>query len=100
MIMKLEDGLRTVYMGLSVVLGMWSTAFGADSAPQMPWETNTPIVSVKKELLLPHPRPRAAALSSVQYVGPELQLLRRQSVEVRDDVHGEIFDSLSLDNGR
>ncbi len=66
----------------------------------MPWVTNPPIATVRKGIHLIHPRPRAAALCSIQYVGPDLELMRIQSVEVRDDVHGEIQQSFSSDNGR
>lgn len=68
------------------------------SAP--PWKANPPIATVQKELYKKHRRPRAAALVSVQYVGPKLERLEWQGVEVNDDVHDNQVARWSSDNGR
>lgn len=65
-----------------------------------PWKTNPPIVSVRKELHRRSPRPGAAALVAVRYVGPRLERMETHAVEFRDDVHNERFTRLSRDNGR
>jgi len=74
------------------------------AAPSMsdglPWKINPPIATVKEEVYKKHPRPGAAALVSVRYVGPKLERLETHAVEFRDDVHNERFTRLSLDNGR
>jgi hypothetical protein len=72
----------------------------AQSVEQLPWKLNRPIVSVKKELYRKHPKPRAAAMVSVQYVGPRLELREWQAVEIRDDVADDQAARWSLDNGR
>lgn len=52
-----------------------------------PWKTNRPIVTVKKELYRKHPKPRAAALVSVDYVASKLEKREWQAVEINDDGH-------------
>jgi hypothetical protein len=66
----------------------------------MPWKVNTPMITVTKELYLAHPRPNAGALAGRTYVGPGLEMLERQGVEARDDVHTERRMRFSADNGR
>lgn len=66
----------------------------------VPWKTNTPIVSVKKELYLKHPKPGAAALASDGYVGPKLERLEFQGMEIIDDVTESGKGRFSDDNGR
>lgn len=66
----------------------------------MPWKINSPIVDVTKSLYREHPRPRAAARTSREYVGPNLELCEVQSLEVLDDVGESILSRWSSDNGR
>jgi BNR repeat-like domain len=65
-----------------------------------PWQANTPIVTVKKELYKVHPRPRTAALVSVASVGPGLELQEAHAFETQSDVGDDITARWSLDNGR
>jgi len=66
----------------------------------MPWLVNSPIATTTKSLHREHPRPRAAARTSREYVGPNIELLETQSLEVLDDVGENITSRWSLDNGR
>lgn len=66
----------------------------------MPWKTNSPIIDVAKTLYRKHPRPRTAARTSREYVGPNLELCEVQSLEVLDDVGESIQSRWSTDNGR
>jgi hypothetical protein len=78
-------------------------AFLAGPAPAQdrpPWQDNKPIVTVKKELYRKSPRPGAAALAAVYYVGPRLERMEWQGVEVTDDVHDDQAARWSRDNGR
>lgn len=70
----------------------------AEVAP--PWKTNRPIATIAKELYRKHPKPRAAALVSTQYVGPKLELMEWQGLEIDDDVHESQMARWSQDNGR
>src|SRR5262249_46339370 len=80
--------------GLAASVG---TAAAPDDAIR---KGNPPIVAVKKALYKKHPRPRPAALVSVQYVGPKLERREWQGVEINDDVHDNQVARWSLDNGR
>lgn len=66
----------------------------------MPWKTNSTIVDVTKSLYREHPRPRAAARTAREYVGPNLELCEVQSLEVLDDLGQGILSRWSSDNGR
>jgi len=46
--------------------------------PRMPWQVNTPVASVKKELYQQHPREKVAAWIEVRYPGPDL---------LREEIH-------------
>jgi len=73
----------------------------AETAPGgIPWKVNPPIVSVKKEVYKKHPKPKAAAMVSVFYVGPKLERMEIHALELRDDVPDEPKFRLSMDNGR
>jgi hypothetical protein len=65
-----------------------------------PWTVNAPIVQVKKELYKKSPKPKAAALARVEYVGAKRELMEWQGVEVLDDVWDEQVARWSTDNGR
>jgi hypothetical protein len=65
-----------------------------------PWQENPPIVTIKKELYKKSPRPGAAALVAVSYVGPKLERREWQGIEVLDDVHEQQVARWSMDNGR
>lgn len=65
-----------------------------------PWQTNAPIVTVRKELFRKSPKPGAAALVAVFEVGPRLERMEWQGVEVLDDVHDQQVARWSTDNGR
>ena len=68
--------------------------------PVAPWETNTPIATVRAELHRAHPRPREAAMTSMWYVGPGLERREWQAIESRDDVADQQSARWSTDNGR
>jgi hypothetical protein len=72
----------------------------AEGQEEPPWKVNSPLVTVKKELYQKHPRPRAAALVTVQYVGPRLERREWRGTEVLDDVHDNQAARWSPDNGR
>src|SRR5437773_1305129 len=72
----------------------------SDEPTNLPWKVNTPIVTVKKELYLKHPRPKAAALVSQNYVGPKLERLEYRGIEAVDDAPEESRFRFSNDNGR
>jgi hypothetical protein len=77
------------------------TSLSAGEGPtKPPWQTNPPLVTVKKELYKKSPRPGAAALAAVFYVGPKLERMEWQGVEVTDDVHDQQQARWSDDNGR
>ena len=65
-----------------------------------PWKTNTPIVTVHKELYRRHTKPREAPLASVNYVGPKFQKREVQMEEVESDVGNDVRARWSMDNGR
>jgi hypothetical protein len=75
-------------------------ANAAAADDEIPWKVNEPIVHVDKELAASHPRPGAAALISVRYVGPNHERQEIRSVEFRDDVHNERTLRLSHDDGQ
>ncbi len=68
--------------------------------PVPPWETNRPIATVRAERYRPHPRPRAAAMTAVTYVGPTLERREWRASESTDDVADEQTARWSTDNGR
>ena len=65
-----------------------------------PWQTNLPIVYMKKELYLKHLQSGAAALVSVFQTGPKGERMEVRAVELRDDVPSEPKARHSTDNGR
>jgi len=74
----------------------------------IPWQVNKPIVGFKPQAQTParaelykkHPRPGAAALVSVFYVGPKLERMEIHALEIRDDVPSESMRRYSTDNGK
>src|SRR5436190_10268621 len=82
-----------------ILLCVWQAR--AEQPPEdLPWKVNKPIVTVKKELFAKHPRPLAAALASEHYVGPKLERLQYQGLEIADDVPANHRWRFSSDNGR
>jgi hypothetical protein len=77
-----------------------TTEGDAASEASIPWKVNGPIVHVNKELAATHPRPGAAALIDVRYVGPNFERQEIRCVEFRDDVHNERTVRLSHDDGQ
>ncbi len=94
--------MKTAYgfLLIQIMLAPPAIADDASSDTALPWEVNRPIVTVKKELYKKHPRPGAAALVGVRYVGPKWERMETHAVEFRDDVHNERFTRFSFDNGR
>src|SRR5262249_45697760 len=72
---------------IGVVVYWAPLASGGEEPAKPPWLVNAPIATVKKELYKRSPRPGAAALAAVFYVGPQRERLEWQGVEVTDDVH-------------
>jgi hypothetical protein len=91
-------------MVLRLCLGLGSAAAiaacSAGDAEPLPWMVNRPLVSVRKSVYQQHLLPKAAALVSVQYVGPGLQRREVHANEVASDVGGDIRARWSEDNGR
>lgn len=71
-----------------------------DDAQKPPWQTNTPIVRVSKELYKVHPAPRTSAVVSVGRIGPGLELREVQALQTKSDVGDDIKARWSTDNGR
>ncbi|MEX0643072.1 MAG: sialidase family protein [Pirellulales bacterium] len=65
-----------------------------------PWETNTPLVHVRKELYATQPQIGAGAVALQYKAGPELQRIEFTSNEFIDDQRSENRFRLSNDNGR
>src|SRR2546426_10463161 len=94
-----RSSMRTVPAAvLTIAIFLWRSSLVAEDAP--PWRPHRPIVLVRKELYRERPRPGAAALVSQSYVGPGLERLETQALEVRDDVPSEGRQRRSSDNGR
>lgn len=87
---------------MGAVAGVWwlLTLAVSSSAGERPWETNVPIVSVRRELYRRHTRPGEAALVSVSYVGPGLERREVWAEEHQDDVGDDVRARWSADNGR
>jgi hypothetical protein len=87
---------------LPLICGFLLVTFASaqEKAEAPPWQVNAPIISVKKVLYKKHATPRAAALATVQYVGPKLEMREWQGVETNDDVHDNQVARWSMDNGR
>lgn len=90
---------------LSVVVAVVASsgpriARAAGASAGVPWKQNRPIVKVKKELHVKYPRPRAAAMAAMYYVGPKLERMEWRALEIRDDVPDTPKFRLSTDNGR
>jgi hypothetical protein len=67
---------------------------------KMPWQVNRPIVTVKKELYRKRPSHGAAPCVDLGYVGPNLELLRIDSVMGSSDTLTVRSFRTSTDNGR
>ncbi len=87
-----------VCLGWGAVVAL--TACPAGEAEPLPWQTNRPLVSVRKSVYAVHTVPKAAALVSVQYVGPGLERRELHANEIASDVGGNIRARWSEDNGR
>ncbi|MBI2300170.1 MAG: hypothetical protein HYU66_14705 [Armatimonadetes bacterium] len=70
------------------------------AAEPLPWQVNTPICTVQKDLYEPHTHTREAELVQVLYVGPGLERREVHAREVSNDVGGNIRARWSADNGR
>lgn len=93
-----------IHCRLLIIVASLATHVRADEKPPppslLPWTVNTPIVTIQKELYRRHPRPGAAALVSMAYVGPGLERMEVHALEIRDDVPSEATFRLSTDDGR
>ena len=74
-------------------------AFAAEKPTELPWRVNKPIVTVKKELYRKSPRPGTGAFVTMEYVGPNLELLETYSAN-SSDVLTDVKQRLSTDNGK
>lgn len=95
--MQHRRALRSNVAG-AIILALATSTWAEE--PKAPWQVNSPIVTLRKELYKKHQQPRAAALASVVAVGPDLQLRETQSVERQSDVGDDIRARWSTDNGR
>jgi hypothetical protein len=91
--------LVRIVLAAGLVLPAVSLGLAGEPAA-LPWKVNPPIVSVKKDLYKRHPKPRTAALVSVQYVGPKLERREVQALETISDVGENVVARWSADNGR
>lgn len=95
------DGPLPPSLSLALLQDAGSRGTPSPAGPPVgPWETNRPIAAVRRELYRSHPRPRAAALTAVHYVGPGLERREWRAVSSRDDVSDEQVARWSPDNGR
>ena len=67
---------KTALVAVGIVFSQ--SAWASDKAPPLPWNVNKPIVTVRKETYKKHPKPKAAAMVSVRYVGPKLERMEWQ----------------------
>lgn len=70
------------------------------TADHQPWLRNRPIVEVRKEVFQRHARPGAAAVVGQLYVGPGLERMEIRAEEAKVDIHTDLMQRWSLDNGR
>jgi hypothetical protein len=80
------------------VLG--GAVLASDAPATLPWKVNKRIGSVKRDLFAKHPRPLAASLAAQHYVGPKLERLEYQGLEVAFDVAANHRWRFSRNNGR
>jgi len=92
----MNRGRPAVYAVIAI-LGH-TKCFGQSTS--MPWATNKPIVSVKKELYEKHPRPECAPCLRECYVGPKLERWQLHAFQSVSDVWHEVNERFSSDNGR
>ncbi|OHB78313.1 MAG: hypothetical protein A2W31_09180 [Planctomycetes bacterium RBG_16_64_10] len=95
---RLQATLLSAVLGIGSPLPVFVGAQGVDDTP--PWQVNTPIVTVRRELYRTHSRPREAPLAAVVYVGPHLERREMQAEEVESDVGENVRARWSADNGR
>ncbi|MBN1590926.1 MAG: exo-alpha-sialidase [Pirellulales bacterium] len=88
-----------IVRSLVLVLGALSI-FPGNVAAEAPWEVNTPICTVKRELCQSHPKPRVAVFVSQRYVGPAGQLEETVSFMAKSDTPYKPKRRRSSDNGR
>src|SRR5262249_45805294 len=88
------------FAGIAVAVLLPTSLSAGEGRTRPPWQTNAPIVTVKKELYRKSPRPGAAALAAVFYVGPKLERMEWQGVEGTGGVHDQQRARWSDDNGR
>ena len=93
-------GAPNIYHSLTVAALSAVCVARVASSQVPPWKENPPIATVTKTLYKKHPRPRAAAMVSVWYVGPKLERMEKHALEIRDDVPSEPKCRWSTDNGR
>jgi hypothetical protein len=87
-------------MAAFVAMTALTVAVLAEEPSAMPWRTNRPIATVKKEVFFKSPRPKACAYVNRDYVGPGLELTEVRSLEEKSDTLVELRCRLSRDNGR
>ena len=87
----------TILLVLAVTLQSSGAAFSAD---QLPWKVNAPIVSIEKSVYKACPKPGAAAMVSVCYVGSELERQEIHGLEKVSDLQSERDWRFSKDNGK
>ncbi len=83
-----------------IVLLCGMMAGSVASAVGASWKENTPIVTVRKEVYLPHPKPETAMVVGVRYVGPCLQREEVHSHQSASDTPVALRRRRSNDDGR
>jgi hypothetical protein len=92
----MKDGIAATSAMIAVLVQV--ACFG--EVTSMPWTTNQPIVSVRKELYEKHPKAECAPCLRESYIGPTLERWQIHAFESVSDVWHEVKERFSGDNGR
>jgi hypothetical protein len=103
--MALENPMLTCLFPRAIALLLLLSVLVQAAEPprpstETPWKTNTPIVTVHKELYRKRSHPNQAPLVSVTYVGPKLEKRETFAEETESDVADNVRARWSSDNGQ
>ena len=85
-------------LAVAVCVLLCCPALADDNPSDLPWKVNKPIVTVEKSVYL-HTS-GASTWVTMEYVGPDLELLETNAVMPIGDVLSDVKQRLSTDNGR